>query len=681
MSGPTLPSDAQTRCPHCPELHPAIYTHCPNTGRSLSVGSALIGRVIAGRYRIVGQLGEGGMGEVFVAEHLMIGRKVAIKRLHPELVSDERAVQRFQREARAAAATGHEHIVEVLDLGYADDNAPYLVMEYLRGQSLADVIKREGRLTPQRTCHLLGQVLAALEAVHRQEIIHRDLKPDNVFITRRPGMGEFVKVLDFGISKMKEENGEALHLTRTGMMMGTPFYMSPEQARGVRDVDHRVDLYAVGVMLYECLTGRLPFSSDNYHALLQQILRSEPKKPSDFAPLVEPALDAITLRSIGKDPALRFGSAVEFAQALQPFGATVRAAASPMLPYSEPPPNPANLPTAVQVAVPQAPRAASGALPVPTGANSWPTGERSAEGSPSAARPRPTPGPGGGARHTTPRYYFAASDDWQPERARASSVGPPVSLGVRDVDEPGTEPMRALGPKSQARAFADPTLVDPPSSPSFSVSALSGGSPAPPMSALPSTNTPSIATSPTLARSEAALRGSFFVGALEYLEHNQGADKLAALTGRMPQAAAERITGVILPMAWLPLATFELLLAAAGGGEPLAIGVGRAIADRELTTTHRLFVQTATTQTAVDRFPHLFKLYHLRGVAALDEADPQGVRFAIDIGSPEPVTHAQVMVAFLGRMLEICGAREVRSAVVACRGRGDAKTILSCRFR
>jgi eukaryotic-like serine/threonine-protein kinase len=255
-----------------------------------------------------------------------------------------------------------------------------------------------------------------------------------------------------------------------------------------------------------------------------------------------------------------------------------------------------------------------------------------------------------------------------------------VSLGVRDVDETGTEPMRSLGPKSPMRPFADPTLVDPPSSPSFALSPLSGVSPLQSMSQ-PSTNTPSIATSPTLARSEAALRGSFFVAALEYLEHSQGPEKLAALTGRMPPAAAERITGVILPMAWLPLATFELLLAAAGGGESLAIGVGRAIADRELTTTHRLFVQTATTQTAIDRFPHLFKLYHLRGVAALDESDPQGARFAIDIGAPEPVTHAQVMTAFLGRMLEICGAREVRSAVVGCRGRGDPKTILSCRFR
>ncbi len=516
-------------------------------------------------------------------------------------------------------------------------------------------------------------MLAALEAVHRQEIVHRDLKPDNVFITRRPGMGEFVKVLDFGISKMKEENGEALHLTRTGMMMGTPFYMSPEQARGVREVDHRVDLYAVGVMLYECLTGRLPFSSDNYHALLQQILRNEPKKPSDFAPLVEPALDAVTLRSIGKEPSLRYGSASEFAQALAPFGAIVRSAASVQLPSPEPSPNPASLPTAVQVPARSDPTVS--ATPSP-----WPTGERSAELPPSAARPKPTPGASGGIRRATPRYYFAASDDWQPERARASSIRPPVSLGVRDEGEPTTEPLRA-SIKSPPRAFStpEPTQVDPPSSPAFSPLGLSGASASP--SQPPSSNTPSLATSPTLARSEAALRGSFFVGALEFLEHSQGDDRVAALTARMPPAAADRITGVILPMAWLPLTTFELLLAAAGGGESLATGVGRAIADRELTTTHRLFVQTATTQTAIERFPHLFKLYHLRGVAALDESDPQGVRFAIDVGSPEPVAHAQVMAAFLGRMLEICGAREVRSAVVACRGRGDPKTILSCRFR
>lgn len=634
MSGPSLPSDATGRCPHCFEEHPTSYTHCPNTGKSLSVGSALIGRIIAGRYRVVGQLGEGGMGEVFVAEHLLIGRKVAIKRLHPELASDERAVQRFQREARAAAATGHEHIVEVLDLGYADDNAPYLVMEYLRGQPLSELLKREGRLSPSRTCTLLVQVLAALQAVHQQEIVHRDLKPDNVFVTRRPGVGEFVKVLDFGISKMKEENGEALQLTRTGMMMGTPFYMSPEQARGVREVDHRVDLYAVGVMLYECLTGRLPFSSDNYHALLQQILRTEPRRPSEFAPSIEPGLDAVVMRSLGKDPALRYATAADFSAALLPFAAAPITGPSAL-------PAAANLPirpTPEDVRAPTPPRRE----PVETGLESVPV-ERS-EGR-ASFRPR---APEVRMGRQTPRYFFAASDDWQPERARAGAVRPPlaVSLLGRDVAE-------------AERAPADTRVALRPEP-------------------LP---LPSVA--PTVARSEAAVRGSWFVGALEYIQAIGGPGKVEEVGKRMPPAAAERIGGVILPMAWLPLATFESLLLALGEGDGGTHSVGRAIAERELTTTHRLFVQTATPQSALDRFPHLFRLYHLRGTALIEESEAAGggVRITLDVGSPEPLHHVQVVSAFLQRFLEICGARDVRTHILSCRGRGEERTVVSCRFR
>ncbi|MBN8617003.1 MAG: serine/threonine protein kinase, partial [Deltaproteobacteria bacterium] len=309
------------RCPHCTEAHPPTYSHCPRTGKPLQTGPALVGRVIAGRYRVTGILGEGGMGAVYIAEHLALGRKVAIKRLHPELTGDEKAVARFQREARAAAATGHEHIVEVLDLGYAEDGAPYLVMEYLRGTALAQMLKQEGRLPLARTANIIGQVLAALSAVHQREIVHRDLKPDNIFLTRRGGIADFVKVLDFGISKMKHEDGEPTNLTRTGVTMGTPYYMSPEQARGIKKLDHRVDLYAVCVMLYECLTGRLPLTGDNYHALLQQILRVEPLPPSTLAPGIPPALDALILKGLAKDPMQRFSSAAELLEALVPFGA------------------------------------------------------------------------------------------------------------------------------------------------------------------------------------------------------------------------------------------------------------------------------------------------------------------------------------------------------------------------
>jgi len=308
-------------CTHCGDPHPASYTHCPKTGKPLAAGKALVGRLIADRYKIVGVLGEGGMGAVYVAEHLLIGRKVALKRLHPELASDAKSVARFQREARAAAATGHENIVEILDLGFAEDGAPFLVMEYLRGHSLATRLRKEGRLAPARACHIVGQVLAALDAVHRSHIVHRDLKPDNILLTRRSGRSDYVKVLDFGISKMRKEDEDALDLTKTGVMLGTPFYMSPEQARGMKSLDHRVDLYSVGVILYESLAGRLPFEGGNYHALLQAILVGDPPRLADLESGIDPRLTDAVHRAIARKPEDRFQTAREMLEALVPFGA------------------------------------------------------------------------------------------------------------------------------------------------------------------------------------------------------------------------------------------------------------------------------------------------------------------------------------------------------------------------
>ncbi|HJL14620.1 MAG TPA: serine/threonine-protein kinase, partial [Sandaracinaceae bacterium LLY-WYZ-13_1] len=334
-------SPQRVHCRHCGDLHPASFQHCPKTGRSLTTGRALVGRVIAARYRVLAMIGEGGMGAVYVAEHLGIGRKVALKRLHPELTADDKAVARFQREARAAAATGHEHIVEVLDLGYAEDGAPFLVMEYLRGRSLAQLLRAEGRLAPARACRMMGQVLAALAAVHERGIVHRDLKPDNILLTRRGGDAEFVKVLDFGISKMRPEEGEAtLDLTRTGVMLGTPFYMSPEQARGMKELDHRVDLFAAGVILYETLGGQLPFDGENYHQLLQAILSGEHARIDELRPELDPALSAVVEKAIARSPDERFQTARDMLEALRPHGAEEPAKADPA---SEPRPTAASL--------------------------------------------------------------------------------------------------------------------------------------------------------------------------------------------------------------------------------------------------------------------------------------------------------------------------------------------------
>lgn len=313
---------ASLPCPHCGELHPTSFSHCPRTGRPTSAGRALVGRVIAKRYRVLALIGEGGMGAVYVAEHLSLGRKVALKRLRPDLASDEQAVRRFQREARAAAATGHEHIVEVIDLGFGEDGAPFLVMEYVRGKSLAQLLREEKQLDPRRACRIVGQVLTALEAVHARGIVHRDLKPDNVILTQRELDPEFVKVVDFGISKFQTEEDGALTLTRTGVTLGTPHYMSPEQARGMKELDHRVDLYGAGVLLYECLGGRRPYEAENYHQLLGAILSGNRPRLADLRPELPAELVAIVERAIAVDRDARHPSATALLQDLEPHGAS-----------------------------------------------------------------------------------------------------------------------------------------------------------------------------------------------------------------------------------------------------------------------------------------------------------------------------------------------------------------------
>ena len=281
----------------------------------------LVGKTIGGRYKIKGVLGEGGMGTVFDAEHLGLGRGVAVKVLSPSQAKKSVAVKRFQQEARAAGAIGHPNICEVYDFGVLDDSSPYLVMEKLIGQTLADRIAKEGGLPFDDVIQIACQVLGGLSAAHEKGIIHRDIKPENIFLSRRPGSSLTVKLLDFGVSKMMAEfqnPDDALDLTRTGMVMGTPYYMSPEQARGERNLDGRVDVYACGVVMYEAIAGRRPFLAPNYNALLLAIINTIPKPVRDLRPSTPPELDAIIARAMSRSRHDRFASAREMLRELAP---------------------------------------------------------------------------------------------------------------------------------------------------------------------------------------------------------------------------------------------------------------------------------------------------------------------------------------------------------------------------
>lgn len=262
----------------------------------------------------------GGMGDVYEGIHEMIGKKLAIKCMHLDFAANTDAVTRFKREARAATAVGNEHIVDVSDLGDLPDGSPFMVMEYLHGRELAALIHDESPLPVPRVIAIVLEVLEALSAAHASGVVHRDMKPENIFLVERGGNKDFVKVLDFGISMISEQADAAKgRMTQTGMAMGTPNYMSPEQARGSRDVDHRTDLYSVGVILFQALTNSLPFDAQSLAVLMTKILTEPPGSIREHRGELPVALDRIVQRAMAKDADTRFEDAEEFADVLRPF--------------------------------------------------------------------------------------------------------------------------------------------------------------------------------------------------------------------------------------------------------------------------------------------------------------------------------------------------------------------------
>jgi len=253
-----------------------------------SAYDSLIGRTIANNFRLVKRIGAGAMGRVYQAEQLSLGKMVAIKVLRHELMADDKLVRRFELEARTASAVSHPNLIETFDCG-RDKNLDlaYIAMELLHGPDLAQVIAREAPLDLARSARIMDQVLAALEEAHAQGIVHRDLKPGNIMLVPRRDDPEFVKVCDFGIAKIKTARARP-NLTMAGLVFGTPEYMSPEQACG-EDVDARTDLYAVAAILYQLVSGHLPFPAPSPTEVLARILRDEPERPSQRGYVTVPA--------------------------------------------------------------------------------------------------------------------------------------------------------------------------------------------------------------------------------------------------------------------------------------------------------------------------------------------------------------------------------------------------------
>lgn len=304
-------------CPHCGKHYPDTTTLCPADGNVLQhVDDPLLGQTLAEKYLIEKLIKRGGMGAVYLGKHVLMDKTVAIKVLRPSLAADQEVVVRFSREAKAASRISHPHAVSVTDFGEAENGVVFLVMEYLDGRSLKEVIRSEGPLSLDRAVEIVRQVSGALDAAHSQGVVHRDLKSDNIMLVRHNG-DEWTKVLDFGIAKIKQPEGSRdVDLTAPDLVIGTPQYMSPEQCSESKAIDSRSDIYSFGVILFEMLAGHVPFTGESStHIMMKQVTEPPPSLMA-LRPDLPVGVSDLISKALAKLPDDRFQSAGEMSDAL-----------------------------------------------------------------------------------------------------------------------------------------------------------------------------------------------------------------------------------------------------------------------------------------------------------------------------------------------------------------------------
>jgi serine/threonine-protein kinase len=302
-------------CPQCGKEYKDTTTLCPSDGTVLKKEQDLIGQTLAGKYRVDDRLSEGGMGTVYRATHILMDKTVAIKVLHPALAADDTIVARFSREAKAASRISHPHALNVTDFGESENGVVFLVMEFLNGRTLKDIVRSEGPMSLPRVVEIMRQVCGALEAAHAENVVHRDLKSDNIMLIDVGG-GDWVKVLDFGIAKIQEPAGQDPELTAPNLIIGTPQYMSPEQCSQASEIDSRSDIYSLGVILYEMLVGHVPFTGESPTAIMMKHLQDEPPSILQERSDLPAEVAQVVKRSLAKRPEDRYQTAGELAENL-----------------------------------------------------------------------------------------------------------------------------------------------------------------------------------------------------------------------------------------------------------------------------------------------------------------------------------------------------------------------------
>lgn len=311
------------KCTKCGNSFEDSNTVCPHDGIALErTDDPLLGKTLAGKYRLDERISEGGMGAVYKATHVMMDKTLAVKVLHAKLVHDEKLVARFSREARAASRINHPHAISVFDFGEDEQGAVFLVMEYLRGRTLKDVIRHEGPLEIGRAVEIAKQICDALEAAHGEGVIHRDLKSDNIMLEEVSRGGDWVKVLDFGIAKIQEPDNPDPELTAPNLIIGTPQYMSPEQCSQTTTLDQRSDIYSLGVILFEMLAGQVPFLADSPTEVMLKHLQEPPPALSQKRNDISPALEQVVLKALAKSADERFQTVGQLDEALSELSTT-----------------------------------------------------------------------------------------------------------------------------------------------------------------------------------------------------------------------------------------------------------------------------------------------------------------------------------------------------------------------